>query len=145
MKKILGKKDKADFPELGLQDIDVKIDTGAYTSSIHCCDIKVEGKGKDAILRFKLLDPKHKAYSDKTFELSNFKYKSIKSSNGKAEKRVIISTSIVLFGISYKIELSLSDRGDMRYPVLLGRKLLNRKFLVDTSLSNQSYKNKQSK
>ena len=37
---LIGRKDKADFPELSLNDIDIKIDSGAYTSSIHCTNIK---------------------------------------------------------------------------------------------------------
>ena len=41
-KKIIGRVDKIDFPKLGLYNIDVKIDTGAYTSAIHCSDIIIE-------------------------------------------------------------------------------------------------------
>lgn len=142
MKKIIGKKDKADFPELKLYNLDVKIDTGAYTSSIHCGDIHLEDKDGETYLNFTLLDPTHKKFKGRQLSVSKFEKKNIKSSNGKTESRYIISSKIVLFGKTYNIDLSLTDRGDMRYPVLIGRKLLNKKFLVDTSLTNVSYKAK---
>ncbi len=135
----IGKKDKADFLELGLYDIDIKIDTGAYTSSIHCHKIKeIEEEGVRYI-EFQLLDPNHKDYKYKKFKVKKFKEKKIKSSNGSEEKRYIIKTKILIFNKSYSIELSLSERSEMRFPVLIGRKLLNNKFIVDTSLTNLSY------
>lgn len=139
---IIGKKDKADFPELELFDLDIKIDTGAYTSSIHCHKIKeIEEEGIKYI-EFQLLDPSHKDYNHKKFKVKNFKEKKIRSSNGKGEKRYIVKTIIFIFDRTYAIELSLSERSAMRFPVLIGRKLLNNKFIVDTSLSNLSYNTK---
>jgi hypothetical protein len=142
--KIIGRRDKADFTEWDLQDIDIKIDTGAYTSSIHCHHIYLENNGETQIVHFNLLDPSHKNYNNKPLSAPLHKVKKVKSSIGKAEKRYIIKSSIILFGKKYKIELSLTNRGNMRYPVLIGRKLLNKKFLVDTSLKNVSYNLKQS-
>lgn len=138
----IGKKDKADFPELELFDLDIKIDTGAYTSSIHCHKIKEIEEDGIKFIEFQLLDPSHKDYNHKKFTEKNFIEKKIKSSNGKGEKRYIIKTKIFIFNRTYMIELSLSERSKMRFPVLIGRKLLNNKFIVDTSLSNLSYKTK---
>lgn len=136
---IIGRKDIANFPELGLENIAVKIDTGAYTSSIHCHQIEeIEHEGQPAI-RFQLLDPSHEMYNEKVFVFHNFKLKTIKSSIGQSELRYIIKTKISMFGKRFPIELSLSERGDMRYPVLLGRKLLRKRFLVDPAEQNLSY------
>ena len=143
--KIIGRIDKADFPELHLKNINFKVDTGAYTSSIHSHDIKeVEINGKKHI-EFKLLDPSYSKYKDKVFKVKNYKEKAVKSSFGEIEHRYIISTTIVLFDQEFPIELSLSQRNDMKFPILLGRKFLNRKFMVNTSLKNISYKLKQAK
>lgn len=139
---IIGKKDKADFPELELFNIDIKIDTGAYTSSIHCHNIKEIEEEGERYIEFQLLDPSHKDYNNKKFKVKNFKEKKIRSSNGKGEKRYIIKTKIHIFKKKYTIELSLSERSEMRFPVLIGRKLLNKKFIVDTSLSNLSFNSK---
>lgn len=139
-KKIIGRKDIADFPKLELKNISVKIDTGAYTSSIHCNQIEeILSNGKKAI-RFGLLDPDHNKYNKKTFVIEKYTKKRIRSSNGFIEERFIIFSEIKLFGEVYPIELSLSERGMMKYPVLIGRKLLNKRFIVDTAKVNLSYK-----
>ena len=142
MKITIGRTDKADFPELSLQNLGIKVDTGAYTSAIHCHDIEeVEVDGKK-LIKFQLLDPSHPKYNHKTFVLEHYNKKRIKSSIGKAEDRFVIDSSIVLFGNRYPIKLSLSERSDMKYPVLLGRRFLNKKFVVDPALINLSYKSK---
>ncbi|MDP5170041.1 MAG: RimK/LysX family protein [Bacteroidia bacterium] len=138
-KRLIGRSDKADFPELDLFDIDIKIDTGAYTSAIHCHKIKEKEIDGERMISFVLLDPSHPQYNKKEYRAKIHKEKLVKSSNGKSQKRYIIKTKIVLFGKKYSIELSLSERGEMRYPVLIGRKLLRRKFIVDSDLSNLSY------
>ena len=143
-KKRLGRKDKADFPEFGLEGIDIKIDTGAYTSSIHCHFIKEMDVDGQKIISFRLLDPGHKLYNGKVFQTSTYKQKSIRSSNGKAERRYVIKTTIALYGHQYPIELSLSERGEMRFPVLIGRKFLIGKFTVDPAEFNLSWAAKSS-
>jgi len=134
---IIGRKDFADFPELGFNEVQVKIDTGAYTSSIHCKSIEV----KDDKLYCIFFDEKYPEYNVETHSFDNYKTIRVKSSNGTAQKRYEIKSKIKLFNKIYSISLSLSDRKDMRSPVLLGRKFLNPKFVVDPALINLSYKN----
>ena len=140
--KVIGRVDKADFPELSLLNINIKIDTGAYTSSIHSHHIvEIEEKGENYIV-FQVLDPSHPQYQNKEYKTKRFKKKVIKNSFGISENRFIIETSIVLFGEEYPIELSLSERSKMKYPILIGRKLLNKRFVVNTSKKNISFKEK---
>jgi len=68
--------------------------------------------------------------------------KSIKSSNGLYEERYVIESAIVLFGKTYPISLSLTNRSNMRYPILLGRQLLKKRFTVNVARKNLSYKRK---
>lgn len=143
--KTIGRIDKADFPELYLEDLALKVDTGAYTSSIHCHDIKQIEENGESFIEFKLLDPSHPLYNNKVFKIKDFKQKKIKSSIGKKQKRFIIKTKMVIFGKKYKIELSLSDRSEMRFPILLGRKFLNKRLVVDTSLKDISFTQKNKK
>lgn len=141
-KRIIGRKDIADFPDLDLFNIAVKIDTGAYTSSIHCHHIsETEVEGKKAI-RFSLLDPGHPNFNNKQLVCTNYRLKKIKSSTGHSQIRYIITTNIVLFNQSYLAEFSLSERSAMKYPVLLGRKLLKKRFIVDPAKINLSFRNK---
>ncbi len=136
----IGRRDFADFPALALCDIAVKIDTGAYTSAIHCHHIKVKTRADGTeVLTFKLLDPTHADYNGRAYELTTFRTKRVRSSNGKAESRYLIKTKITLFGRDYPLELSLSERGEMRFPVLIGRKLLMNRFIVDPAAVDLSY------
>jgi len=142
MKITIGRKDKADFPELYLRNISIKIDTGAYTSTIHCHHINEILIGGENYIEFQLLDPSHAKFHDKKFTTKGYKKKSVKNSFGGSEERFIVETIIVLFGKEYPVELSLSERSDMKFPILIGRKLLKNNFIVDTSEVNLSYKHK---
>lgn len=138
-KRLIGRFDKADFPNLHLNDIAIKIDTGAYTSSIHCDNI-VEDNG---ILKCTFLDEEHPLYNGRQYEFSEFEVVHVKSSNGIVQKRYQIQSRITLFKKTYKISLSLTTRQEMRFPVLLGRKFLTKKFIVDTEYTDLSFNNKQ--
>lgn len=142
IKKIIGRKDKIDLPKMRLSDIDAKIDTGAYTSAIHCHNIKIVEKDEKKYVSFNLLDPSHPKYNEKRYRMLLHSKKRIKNSFGKSEERCIVKTYITLFGEKYEFEFSLSDRSKMDYPVLIGRKLLKKGFVVDVSKSNLSYKHK---
>lgn len=132
-KKIIGRVEHVDFPEWDIFGIDAKIDTGAYTSSLHCHHIEQFGSKDKKMVRFNLLDPSHEIYNDKLFELPVYKIKSVKSSNGVSEDRIIVKTVIRLMEEALTAELSLTDRSEMKYPVLIGRKLIKNHFLVDVS------------
>ena len=136
IKTLIGRTDIVDFPKLDLLGIHVKIDTGAYTSSFHCHDIKIEND----ILKCQLLDPEHYKFQDVRVEFTDFSQKKVKSSNGQIENRYLINTEIFIFNQIYPIALTLSERGSMKYPVLLGRKFLSKKFIVDTAKKNLSFK-----
>jgi hypothetical protein len=145
MKKIIGRKDKADFPELFLTNINCKVDTGAYTSSIHCHHIQEVVVDGTKFIEFQLLDPLHTKFQDEKFKTKRYKKKRVKNSFGQSEWRFVVETNIILFGNEYPIELSLSERSEMKYPILLGRKLLRGRFIVDISQYNLSFKMKQNK
>jgi hypothetical protein len=65
----------------------------------------------------------------------------VKSSNGTIQERIFIKTTLALFNQQYETELSLTDRASMKYPMLIGRKFLEDRFIVDVSLTYQSTKN----
>lgn len=139
MKRNIGRTDRVDFPSLHLNDIDIKIDTGAYTSSIHCQEMRVE----DNLLKCRFLDEEHEDYHNKEFVFDKYDVRVVKSSNGQAEVRYRILTEVLLFGKIYPIFLTLSDRKEMKFPVLIGRKFLTKRFVVDINRTNLSYKLKE--
>lgn len=131
----IGRTDRADFPKLKIEGIDIKLDTGAYTSSIHCKDIQ-ETNG---ILYATLLDQEHDQYHGKRLSFEEYKITSVRSSNGSVDMRFEVQGNIRLFKTLYNISLTLSNREEMKYPVLIGRKFLSPKFIVDPELQDVSY------
>lgn len=132
---VIGRFDKADFPLLNLENIAIKIDTGAYTSSIHCDNI-VE---KDDRLYCTFLDEEHPLYNGKEFIFEDYDIVFVRSSNGVMQKRFQVQSTIKLFRKIFKISLSLSARQEMKFPVLIGRKFLTKKFIVDPELTDVSF------
>lgn len=141
-KLVLGRTDKADFPEFDLVDVDVKIDTGAFTSTLHCHSIVEVSTDLGNGIQFCVLDPEHQKFNNLQIISYNYELKTIKSSNGITEPRYVIKSSITIFGNTYNIDLTLADRRNMRYPILLGRSILKQHFLVDVAKKNLSYKKK---
>jgi hypothetical protein len=140
----IGRKDRVDLPEFKLNDIEAKIDTGAYGCALHCRKVKVDTSGNKPLLSFQLLDPTHPEYQNKTYSTEHFSDKMVRNSGGISEHRYTIKTKIVIFGKSRVVEFSLTDRGKMKYPILLGRKFLTGKFTVDVALKDLSFKLKTS-
>jgi hypothetical protein len=132
-KVLIGRVEVVDFPKLQLLGIEAKIDTGAYSTALHCHKIWVEKIDGIDVLHFDILDPEHPEYPANIFTSTDFGQKKVKSSNGRKENRYIIKTKIKLAGKSYLTDVSLTDRQKMKYPVLIGRKLLKNGYLIDVS------------
>lgn len=138
---ILGRYDRVDLPDLGLSNIHAKIDTGAYTCSLHCHMAEiVDGK-----LEFILLDQEHPEFTGMKFSFSEFEKKDIKNSFGEVEERFVIVTSIKIFEEVITTQFSLSNRGSLKFPILIGRKILRNRFLIDVTKKNVSFKEKRKK
>jgi hypothetical protein len=139
--KILGRYDRVDLPELGLMDIHAKIDTGAYTCSLHCQQAEiVDGK-----LEFILLDEEHPEFTGMKFVFATFEKRDIRNSFGEVERRFVIVTSIKVFNEEIIAEFSLSNRGSLKFPILIGRKFLRDRFLIDVKQKNLSFREKRKK
>ena len=134
--KIIGRTDILNFPNIDLKYVDVKIDTGAFTSSLHCEDFSVEFipfVGKVLIVDF----------GNNKVEIFNKFYKrEVTSSNGHKQKRYLINIDIDILGKKWSIPVTLNDRSKMKYRCLLGRTFLAPcKLLVDVRESNLSIGN----
>ena len=137
---ILGRYERVDLPDLGVSNIHAKIDTGAYTCSLHCSrSAVIDGK-----LEFILLDEEHPEFTGMKFVFKKFGQREIKNSFGEAELRFVIKTKIRIFKRLIHAEFSLSNRGNLKFPVLLGRKILRQRFLIDVTKKDLSFKSKKS-
>ncbi len=141
--KIIGSLDHVDFPTLSLFDLPCKIDTGAETSAIHCHKVKLVERDGQEWISFYLLDPSHPNYNGIEYRVKDFTEKRIKNSFGQSEYRYTIQTEVIIFGEVITADFTLSDRENMKYPVLLGKKILKKRFLVDVNQTDLSCKQKQ--
>ncbi|GAB2957484.1 ATP-dependent zinc protease [Hymenobacter coalescens] len=144
-KRIVGRRELVDFPQFQLRGIEAKVDTGAFTGAIHCSDIHVDTlpDGRP-LLRVLLLDDAHPAFHGRPLQFAEFSLRDIRSSNGDVQERYVIRAVIRLFGEDIETEFSLSDRSDMKYPVLVGRALLRQaRLVVDVARRNVSYRSQQ--
>lgn len=129
--RIIGRREFVDFPLLNIHSIEAKIDTGAFSSAIHCEDIQlIHENGKD-ILTFTLPDQYYPNNQTQYLRFEEFTRKKIKNSFGEAEDRFVIRTKIHIGHKTIVADFSLSDRKTMRYPILIGRKAIKGKFVID--------------
>lgn len=126
---LIGRRELAVLPDFGLEQVKVKVDTGAYTSSIHVSSCHEE----DGQLKVVFLDDKHAAFTGQEMNFIKYRTKKVKSSTGQVQERYFVFGTICIAGLCFQTEFSLTVRKGMRYPILLGRKVLNNRFVVDTS------------
>ena len=141
-KRVVGRRELVDFPQLQLWGVEAKVDTGAFTGALHCSNIheKTDAHGRTE-LHVQLLDPSHPNFDGSPMRFESFTVRDIRSSNGEVQQRYVIEAAIRLFGEDFRTEFSLSDRSDMKYPVLVGRVLLRQaRLVVDVARRNVSYK-----
>ena len=127
----LGWAELVDIEIFGLNGIRAKIDTGARTSALHATEITTFIRdGKDWVRFLSETGPD----ADHIWcEAPLIEQRCVTSSNGVDEMRYIIDAQIKLAGISLPVQLSLTDRTPMAFPMLIGRTALKRHFLVNVS------------
>lgn len=129
--RVIGRREYVDLPELGLFHVEAKIDTGAYTSSVHVEDVELKEIEGIPTLLVNIIQTQNE--EKKEFRFTNFSVKKIRNSFGEMEERYVIKSMIKLGHKQIAASFSLSNRDKMRYPVLLGRRPLKGKFLIDVS------------
>lgn len=110
------------------QSVPVKIDTGADSSSIWASHIAVDKKG---MLSFTLFDTRSTYYTGEKIMRKDFTVAQVKSSTGHAQVRYRTHFSVMLNGRRIRVLFNLSDRSNNNYPILIGRRTLVGKFIVD--------------
>lgn len=130
----VGWRELVSLPRLTDARIPAKIDTGARTSSLHAVAIERFDRDGQRWVRF-LLDLGNFRVAPVTVEVPRADRRLITSSNGEGEERFIIKTTLQLGELSFPAEFSLADRSDMKFPILIGRTALRRRFVVDSGRS----------
>lgn len=127
----IGWRELVDLPELGLSGIPAKIDTGARTSSLHAHVLEEFERDGESFVRFAV------DWDDVRHECAaiHVDVRGITSSNGETQRRYVIKTPLRVGGNEVRAEISLADRSDMKFPILIGRSSLRHRFVVDSGHS----------
>ena len=139
-KLIIGWREWVSLPDLGIDRIKAKIDTGARTSSLHAFDVTIFKKNNQDYVQFSVHPKQRNNKITVKCESPILEYRKVKSSTGHTEKRPVIITNISLMDMTWPIEITLTNRSDMGFRMLLGRESFRKKFLVDAG--NSHYGNK---
>jgi len=135
-KQIIGWREWVSFSDLGIEKIKAKIDTGARSSALHAYNIECYTT-KNGKLRVKFsvhpLQKNNKCVIPCHADVIDQRY--VKSSSGQQELRTTILTNLTMGVDSWPIELTLTNRDNMGFRLLIGRTALRRKFLVDPQRS----------
>jgi hypothetical protein len=132
-KKIIGRLESIALPELGIEDMQVRVDTGAKTSSLHVDNIVKYIENGQPWVKFDIHPDIHNVEKLIACKALISDIRKIKSSNGNAEQRYVIETPMTLGKETWPIEISLTDRADMNYLMLFGREAIGKRLLVDPS------------
>ena len=130
---IVGWRELVHLPDLDLHRIPAKIDTGARTSSLHGNVIEAFTRDGEEFVRFAVDLPG--IAEPQICEAVHVDIRGITSSNGKTQRRYVIKTPLRIGEFTFRAEISLADRSDMKFPMLIGRSSLRRRFAVDSGYS----------
>lgn len=134
---VIGLREWIALPDLGVEDLRAKIDTGARTSALHATDIKPFKRDGQSWVRFTAHFGTQADARSLACEAPVISRKTIKSSTGHSQSRYVIRTRLALGTRCWPVEFTLTCRETMRYRLLLGSKaLLEGQFLVDPAQSH---------
>ncbi len=119
------------LPELGIENIHAKIDSGAATSSLHAVRIKPFERDGEQWVAFTI--PKSPEFPALQCEAKLVERRAIKSSNGRSQQRYVIETIMQLGPLKWIGHMTLANRQSMAFPVLVGRRALKRGFLINSA------------
>lgn len=129
---IIGTTQYVRLPKHSFVDIPAKIDTGADDSAIWASDIKEY----DGQLSFKLFAPSSIFYTGEAYSTRDYRVMAVRNSFGEREYRYKVKLMLKIGDKSYKASFNLAERSHNRYPILLGKRFLKNRFVVDVSQHN---------
>lgn len=137
-RQIIGKAEMIGFPELNIENVPAKIDTGAYRCAVWASDISEIGNK----ISFKLFNRESPYYNGIEIVTKDYFKSRVRSSFGHREERYRVKLKIRVGSKVYKTDFTLANRAINRYPVLLGRSLLRDRFIVDVTEENVHFKSR---
>ena len=123
------------LPEWSDVALKAKIDTGARTSSLHAFKLRIAETPQGAVASFELHPVQRSKAGAARVEARVLEFRRVRSSNGRVERRPVITTSLQVGETTFPIEVTLTSRDEMGFRMLLGRSATRRRFVVDPGRS----------
>lgn len=123
------------LPDLGVRHIKVKVDTGARTSALHAFYVHPYKKKGEQRVRFGLHPYQNSTSYAVECDAHVIDYRNVTDSGGHREKRYVISTHVAIAEQIWEIEMTLTNRENMKFRMLLGRTAMNKRVMVDPGRS----------
>lgn len=135
LKKTIGWREWLGLPELGIEQIKAKIDTGARTSALHALDITRFVENGVKMVRFRVHPVQRSTDEMMVVEAVVQDEREVRSSNGQVQMRIVIRTRMQLGEDSWPIDVTLTNRDIMGFRMLLGREAIRGRYLIDVGRS----------
>jgi hypothetical protein len=132
---VIGWREILALPQLGIEVIKVKIDTGARSSALHAFDVHTFSRNGQEMVRFKVHPDQKDTHRTIEAETELLEYRHVRNSGGHAQLRPVIETTVQLGEAQWPIELTLTNRDVMGFRMLLGRQAVRRRFMIDAGKS----------
>jgi len=123
------------LPSLGIHRIKAKIDTGARTTALHAFHVESFENNGETWVRFKIHPKQYRTDLEQVCEARIKDERIVSDSGGHKEARFVIETDLVLAGLRWPIEITLTARDDMLFRMLLGRTAMNDRMIVNPARS----------
>lgn len=130
-KQMIGALEHGNLPEFGITNLVMRVDTGAATSSLHVDNIEEFEREGERWISFDIHPDIHDVDRTVKCESRVLSQKKVKSSTADRQRRYVIRTRLEMGTRAWKIKLTLTDRSEMTYLMLLGRQAMEGKFYVD--------------
>lgn len=131
----MGWREWVSLPELGIERIKAKIDTGARTSALHAFSLQPFEENGQSRITFQLHPLQHNTENIITCTADVIDRRPVTDSGGHTEERFVIMTPLAIAGQLWPIEITLTERENMLFRMLLGRSALRKRFVVNPARS----------